>query len=209
MRIEDLKRVLKLQEQAYNLLLWIGRRAESQPGLLGDESVTELRTGAGAQAWVRRMQGSLPVEWRPEQGDIPAFARLLSAFFTTSFRLETVNQRGRRVSKLTLGLKSNNKRNKRRAAGTARALERIWLIELAGEAGIPIGAARADELMRQPAVQDDLVVWSYACELLRRSQYASQGVAVHAMWRSMDQQQRGRPDANEIWAARERLLTAL
>jgi hypothetical protein len=44
---------------------------------------------------------------------------------------------------------------------------------------------------------------------MRRSQFASQGAAVHQMWLSLDKKARENLDADTIWQARERLCHVL
>jgi len=210
MSFDDLQRVLKLQNMAYGLLLWLNRQAAAQPDLLDDEHVGELRTSAGCEAWLRRVHGSLPTDLRPSAADMTACAHLLAAFFNTSFRVEEWLRRGRRIRQLVPGVHAERgRREKRRRAPTVRALERLAVESLATSAGLSTSRERIDAVVTNESLQQDLDLWAYACELARRSEFASQGPAVHAMWRSIDADTRKGLTADVVWAARERLLGAL
>ena len=83
----EIERILNLQHGAYELLLWINKRAENEQSLLCDENLEKWRYAESCESWVREMQGMIPRDLRPAEADIPAFARLFSAFFRTSFRV--------------------------------------------------------------------------------------------------------------------------
>jgi hypothetical protein len=50
----------------------------------------------------------------------------------------------------------------------------------------------------------DLSLWAYGRELIRRTQFTSQGTAV--LWLALDEKVRTRLSAESIWKARERLV---
>ncbi len=224
---EELNRVLDLQNKAYGLLLWIDEQARHQADLLSDENVASWKSADSCELWVRRMIGIFPRDLRPEENDIVAFARLFSAFFTTSVHVEEKNEsnwartQGHHYDvwsrrKLVAGSPSlmhrtpaEKKRVRQKAEESARHLQLIALEELAIENDCDLSHEQLETLASRDDLQDALNVYSYAHELLRRSQFASQGAAVHSLWNSMDKKTREKLKAEKIWHDREKLIAAM
>ena len=101
------------------------------------------------------------------------------------------------------------KRAQEKDRQSAHNLQLIVLEELAVEHDIDLTRAQIEALAAEPEVAESLNLWSYAHELMRRSQFASQGAAVHQMWLSLDKKARENLDADTIWQARERLCHVL
>jgi hypothetical protein len=221
----EIERVLDLQQRAYNLLLWISEQARHQPDLLNESNIEKLRYAQDCDEWVRHMMGIFPEKLRPSEADISAFAHLLSSFFNTSFHVETVNESnwsGRYSSyetwvttKLVPGAPKSDKgpaakkRAKEKDRQSAHNLQLIVLEELAFENDIDLTRAQIETIAADSAIAEPLNLWSYAHELMRRSQFASQGAAVHQMWLSLDRKTRESLHADTIWQAREQLCQAL
>lgn len=215
---EELNRVLDLQNKAYGLLLWIDDQARHQPDLLSEKNVEAWRSVASCEDWVRRMIGTVPRDLRPEESDIPAFAHLMSSFFNTSFRVEektTSNWRNsydsyivERRKRLLPGISTTRKTKaqKEKTLESARHLQLIALEELAIENDFDLSREQLETLAHQSQIQNALNLFSYAHELMRRSQFASQGAAVHALWNTMDKKTRQKLNTEVIWQAREKLL---
>ncbi len=223
---EELNRVLDLQNKAYGLLLWIDDQARHQPDLLSDENVGMWRFVASCEDWVRRMIGIFPRDLRPEENDIPAFAHLMSSFFNTSFHVEEKNEstwyrdpdnykvwhRKKLVSgssALAHKTPAEKKRVRQKGEESAHNLQLIALEELAIENDVDLSTQQLKTLAHDTKLADALNMYSYAHELVRRSQFSSQGAAVHAMWNTMDKKTRQKLNTEVIWQAREMLLNAL
>ena len=218
---EELNRVLDLQNKAYGLLLWIDDQARHQPDLLSEKNLEAWRSVASCEDWVRRMIGIFPRDLRPEENDIPAFSHLMSSFFNTSFHVEEKNETewrgaGRRYGfekriKLVPGVSSTRKTKaqKEKTQESARHLQIIALEELAIENDCDFSQEQLKTLARQPELKDALNLYSYAHELVRRSEFASQGAAVHSLWNTMDKKTRQNLNVETIWQARETLLEAM
>lgn len=56
---------------------------------------------------------------------------------------------------------------------------------------------------------EDLTLWTYAVELVRRTRYGSQGQAVHHLWLALPEAARVKLDALQFWDARRRLLSRI
>lgn len=218
---EELNRVLDLQNKAYGLLLWIDDQARHQPDLLSEKNVEAWRSVASCEDWIRRMIGIFPRDLRPDEVDIPAFAHLMSSFFNTSFRVEEKNSSDwhsrydpytvERRRRLLPGVSSTRKTKaqKEKTLESARHLQLIALEELAIENDFDLSREQLQALAHQSQIQDALNLYSYAHELMRRSQFASQGAAVHALWNTMDKKTRQKLNTEIIWQARETLLAAM
>lgn len=218
---EELVRVLDLQRKAYNLLLWIDEQARHQADLLSDENVAAWKYADSCQSWVRQMSGIFPRDFRTEENDISAFSHLMPSFFNTSFHVEekTVSKYShsydsyiadKRV-RLVAGVSSTRKTKaqKEKTLESARHLQFIALEELAIENDCDLSREQLENLTRKIETSDALNIYSYAHELMRRSQFASQGAAVHSLWQSMDKKTRQKLNAETIWQARETLVAAL
>lgn len=219
---DELNRVLDLQNKAYGLLLWIDEQARHQPELLSDENVAAWKFVESCELWVRRMIGIFPRDLRPDENDISAFSHLMSSFFNTSFHVQTVNEsdwmktRGHsygvwRRRKLISGISSTRKTKaqKEKTLESARHLQFIALEELAIENDVDLSREQLENLARQSEIADALNIYSYAHELLRRSQFASQGAAVHSLWNTIDKKTRQKLNVETIWQARETLISAI
>jgi hypothetical protein len=218
-----IERILKLKNSAYELLLWVNKQAEHQPEILSDRNLEKWRFGEGCESWVRDTYEMIPLSLRPTPADIPAFARLFSSFFQTSFRLvenaPTLDSNGYGSKiyvgsgnrKLVAGSPSGKKsaKGKAKVSNSARELRLIALEELALDRDLAIDRTDLAVLEQDARFQEALMLWSYFYELNRRANFASQGEAVRAMWQAMDRQERVQMSADSIIEARESLLTAL
>lgn len=203
MNIEELEKAVDLQKRSYSLLLWLAKEAA---GLLMEEALTSTK---GCVPWVKRHLNQIPSDSRPKPGDVDAFALMLTSFFNTSFHLERT---GVKVQ-LVRGRKFKDGRNRKYAQGRAELaaaeLTRIAVKALADEVAIPSPDNLVNEILADETLNEFVSLWSYGCELVRRSQFASQGPAVHHLWLELDEQKRKRLNAEAIWKARSSLIEAL
>lgn len=219
----DIERILGLQHGAYELLLWLNKRAENEQALLCDENLEKWRYAESCEVWVRDMYGMIPRDLRPAESDIAAFSRLFSSFFRTSFRVvdnATVSDGGsygddyyyqsgqRRLMASAPDGKRSSKGNAR-VRETADELRVIALEELALENELfPLREA-LEAVANDSTLSESLTVWTYFHELARRANFASQGVAVRSLWQAMDKNKRKNLSADNILAARDPLVLAL
>jgi hypothetical protein len=223
MNKSDIERILHLQQSAYELLLWVNKRAENEQEILSDQNLERWRFGDTCEAWVRDVYGMIPNALRPTEEDVPAFARLFSSFFQTSFRIvesaptrvydnwgeESWGGSGKR--KLMPGAPGGKKsaKGKVKVGASARELRLIALEELAIENDLLLGRSDLEALESDAKLHDALVLWTYIHELNRRANFASQGEAVRSLWQKMDKNEREKIDAGKVIYARDRLLAAL
>ncbi len=224
MNKDDIERILRLQHSAYELLLWLNKRAEHEQEILSDHNLEKWRFAESCETWIRDVYGMIPQALRPSQDDIPAFARLFSSFFQTSFRLvESAPTRaydnwgeesgwvGSGKRKLMPGAPSGKKsaKGKAKVGESARELRLIALEELALENNLLLSRADLEVLEKDEKLHDALVLWTYFHELNRRANFASQGEAVRSLWQAMDKKEREKMNADKIINARDSLVAAL
>jgi len=215
---DGLERVLDLQRRAYSALLWLNECGKRDASLLSDESLDLLKSEKGALEWLGKMAERLPADVRPSETDGTAFVHLLSAFLQTSFRLEKPDPWGesgparRRLvpgQAVSEGAHRSKRKRLARQRATARDLEALALGDLARENGLRLRDRQLRETAACEGLAEDLALWTYAHEIVRRSLFASQGAAVHRLWRDMDPSRRKRLTASDYWASRERILAHL
>lgn len=203
MNFEKMERALDLQRRSYALLLWVGQNARR---LVDQESLSSCRSCVD---WLKRHWNEFPVELRPRLHELDAFAKMLTSFFTTSFHIDAKNG----TARLVRGQKFKNGRSKRYAAGKAEEaaseLSSIAIASLAEGEGVLLQKGVAEAILKDETISDALSLWSYGCELVRRAEYASQGPAVHHLWKELDEKKKRRLTAEEIWKARAVLIEAL
>ena len=224
MNKDDIERILRLQNSAYELLLWLNKRAEHDQEILSDHKLEKWRFAENCEDWVRGIYGSIPQAFRPSQDDVPAFARLFSSFFQTSFRLvESAPTRaynrwgdesgwvGSGKRKLMPGAPSEKKsaKGKAKVAESARELRLIALEELALENDLFLSRADLEVLEKEERLYGALVLWTYFHELNRRANFSSQGEAVRSLWQAMDKKEREKMNADKIIKSRDSLVAAL
>jgi hypothetical protein len=212
---EELTRVVTLQQKSYKLLQWVGEALRS--GTLHFNIVHQaLGLSDAAREWLERNWSGLPAEVRPDREDIPAFAHLFASYLTTSFNL--VEQAGWRwesgkgcrcsfcsylVAVDQLRVRNPDKKARERA----REMKELYLSNLAKGNGASVPYAVIEGLLSDTALTEDIAYATYAQELMRRSQFASQGEGVLVLWREIAWDQRGKVKKGFILSA-ERALQA-
>jgi hypothetical protein len=212
---EELKRVVGLQQKSYKLLQWVGDALNS--GTLHFNVVHQaLSLSDAATEWVERNWSSLPAEMRPDREDIPPFAHLFASYLTTSFNL--LGQPGMRresscgcycdfcaylVAAPYLHVRNPDKKARERA----RQMKELYLSGLAKSLGVSVPYAVIEGLLADATLAEDIAYAAYAQELMRRSQFASQGEGVLVLWREIAWDPRGKPKKGFTLSA-ERALQA-
>jgi hypothetical protein len=204
MNMEELEKALDLQKRAYALLLWIGKHAQQ---LLDQQALSSSTLCIDC---LKRHGDEFPTELRPGSSELDGFAKMLTSFFDTSFHLEGGDGSDAR---LVRGRKFKDGRNRKYAQGRAEQaaaeLSRIAVASLAQDEAIAIEDEAVSAILKDDAVASMVSLWAYGCELVRRSQFSSQGPAVHRLWLELDENKRKRLNAEQIWKARSILVEAL
>lgn len=184
---EQLERAIALQERAYGLCRWIADHANGRQ-LRGTMSQhTGMSTAEAAEEWISRRYDMLPAEFRPERAQIHAFASLVAALVGTSMEPRhsvTEPNRCRCTFCGMLGAGIRVRQPSRGAIEAAHALKVLALNELASACGCVL--ANPDQFVRHAQELGEDISWvAYSRELLRRTEFASQGLGVLCLWRQI------------------------
>jgi hypothetical protein len=201
---DDVAELLRLQAQAYELLLWLSRASAADPELLSAGTAADLARPASAATWFERHRPEFPPDLATLDPHGP-FANLLSSFFTTSFRIEQVEFDNRLVwSRIVLGAPTGPPDRTGLAHSQALAVK-----HLAASEGLPMTETQARDLVRTHRdLRDALLLWTYVWELDRRARNKGKGPVVHRLWRSLPTDTRRTLTADHAWSARQLLLAA-
>ncbi len=211
MKLRELERVVRLHKMAYDILLWLKQEGRSRPALLNQDRIRLLESGEAGVIWVKHHLNDLPLGIRPHPDDFRSVGFLLSSFFQTSFRVgEVMTWNGSSEITLMRGAKQirdvrHQRHTDRRESQAVDELKRLALVALAEENDVSVLPELMEQALTNPETAPDLTLWSYGCELARRSEFASQGTPVHRLWLELDEKTRKRFSAELIWQARERL----
>jgi len=183
MNSEHLERAIRLWKQAFAIRRWL-------PGpLAACEDV------GAVEAWLEHQGGLLSAGLRPARDDIAALARMLTSFAATSF-----NERAYR-----LRAPDGAKRAKAKARSSAAVLKTYALEALASEHDLAL-SAEAQERLGSGLHPPELTLVTYARELIRRTEYASQGLPVYWLWLELDEETRNGLTVAAVHQAEQRLL---
>jgi hypothetical protein len=205
----QLREVVELHEKSFALLRWV--RSALRSGSVSFAVVHETTDSAeAANEWIRRHLGNIPLDARPADDKLPMFSRLFVSFLATSFRLNpkavrVVSECGCRCfccSYLQAGPNLETRAPSKKDFRTAVDLKRIYLGKLVAEAGIPDAKGAVEILLATPAIAEAISAATWGAELLRRSEFTSQGEAVLALWREFTWCD-GRPKRNSQVTARQ------
>lgn len=189
---EALEDLLRLHDLSYGLFRWVGSSLSG--GSLSFAVVHGATdSAAAAEEWISRNLDNLPRDLRPRPGDLVPLSHLFASFLTTSFVLPAAPRVFRDVtvcgctcctylvSAHRLVLRNPTAKDKVQA----EKLQILCLEALAESEGVPLSVELRRSVPADPLLAQDLAHLSYAFELRRRSEYASQGTAVLAIWRSI------------------------
>jgi hypothetical protein len=182
--------VLDLHERSFAFLKWV--RDALQLGSLSFSVVhTTADSSTAAIEWIERHQANIPCHVRSPEDQIPTFARLFVAFLTTSYKLWPAKTR--RVSDcgcycnwcsyLRSAPSLESRTPAKKDFQTARELKRIYVGRLAEELRLENAATAVESVVNLAALHEQVAVATWSAELMRRSEFASQGEAVLALWR--------------------------
>ena len=215
----ELARVLEEHDRAYQALRWLSHISFARPYMLSDYTAAQLQKPDSCVAWIRENLWEFPARVRPATEHVGIFANLFASFFQTSFRMERRSDSGKPYFRI--------ERNRDEAAGRDRFSSRRVprnlrrkrkdeslhlkfraLTQLADEEVVGFWDA-AREIVNDPSVRQDVVLWTWACELLHRAHGEPHGPAVHLLWQQMDTEARKNKNAEQIWESRQRIVEAL
>lgn len=186
-----LDRILSLHRASYDLLRWVSRNLDSG-GLSFSTVHSNMSGGEAAADWLARNYGSLPPACRPATEDVRSFGFLLASYLSTSFELPSRPVPYRVAScccdccgYLASGRRLVVRTPSAKDVAQAHRLKAIWLKQIAEETGLAFDSEVERAFFSDKRLSRELAVVAYAAELVRRSEFASQGHGVLALWRSI------------------------
>jgi hypothetical protein len=185
---DDVEALLEMQRRSYVLLRWVGEKVEAGSLPLGALHGALDAPRAGAE-WLSRNAASLPVDGRPPEGTLDAFAHLFASYLVTSFEIAST----KRVSTgcccgfCTYLVNAPNLKAQtpsRVDEKIAQQLKLDCLEALAEESGVPLLRNELERLVTEaPQIARELAIVTYVRELGRRTSFRGQGRPVLALWR--------------------------
>lgn len=189
---QALTRVIDLQERSYRLLKWTN--AALQRKIVSFDTIHEsLSLAEAAAEWISRHFENIPPEARPERAQLREFAQLYSSYLATSFelvkqpRIRAVSPCGCYCAYCTYFAVGSNLKIRRITSAARRdaaELKRLYVCALTGQLNLAF-AGREQALLEEQSLAADVSWATYGRELLRRSEFASQGPGVLVLWREI------------------------
>jgi len=211
---QKIEHTLELHKKAYELLMWLKQQAKTNSSLLNNQALEEMSSADTCQDWVSRHCSMFPVGLRPAADDISGFSHLFSSFFATSFRVGLDRSWRTRETTLLAGVKKfrdgrHKKNSDRRELEAALALKRAAVNALAVEAQLECESVLIERFLTLEEYKQELALWTYIRELIRRTEFASQGSAVHRLWLELNEKTRKNLSRALVSKARSLLLDGL
>ena len=198
----QMDRIVALQQRSFELLQWINREVKNGTLKL-DTMHKPMSMSAAAEKWLRDRFHGLPEDVRPPADDIPAFAHLFASYLTTSYTVSgprLMSDCGCDCPLCTYLISAPHLRPRdpcKKARREAVKLKRILLRQLAEESSVNLTAEQAEALLTERGEIANAISWAtYGQELIRRSQFASQGEGVLVLWREISRDKQGRVQKN-------------
>jgi hypothetical protein len=187
--MKKLESTLSLHVKTFAMFRWISKRIRDQAlavshihGKLSDVDI--------AIEWLLKNYDNLPKEIRPSLNEVSAFAHLFVSYLKTSFEFGKNSLRSECGCYCSfcayvcnapyLKIRSVSKKSRK----TAEALKQLCLDEIAESIGESVHCAVTRKLTSDKSpIASELAMVTYAKELIRRTEYATQGEANYALWR--------------------------
>lgn len=186
----QLETVLRLHEKSYELLKWV--KSALKQGTISFSVVhTATDSTSAAAEWIQRHLANIPCAARPDAIEVPQFSRLFVSFLQTSFDL-SANAQVRTTTKscccgfcttIQMGPNLVPRTPSKRDFKTAVELKQFYLQRLATDFQITNSGDVIAKVLADSNFKTELSMATWGAELVRRSQFASQGEAVLALWR--------------------------
>ena len=187
---QQLTTVLRLHEKSYELLKW-AKAALKQGTISFSVLHTATDSASAAAEWIQRHLANVPSAARPVTTEVPLFSRLFVSFLQTSFDLSANTQVRTTTNSCccgfctTIRMGSNlvPRTPSKRDFKTAAELKQLYLQRLATDCQITDSSEVITKVLADTNLRVELSMATWGAELVRRSQFASQGEAVLALWR--------------------------
>lgn len=221
--LSDLDRAVRLQRQAYALLVWFQNHLDCAL-FPTHEAHSAMDNSAVAQQWIEANLLNLPADVAPAHADISSLAALFCSYLTTSF--EIVTSPSSRLHTTTGCLcdvclqlaRCSHLQPKRVGPGDKAYAERFklkMLKDLATEHDILVDEARVRNLLSDQDLREQIALVAYAQQLLLRLDGDPGDPAILVLWREFAWTRHGAPkkgfslNAQDIVEAQDQLILTL
>lgn len=201
---DDIADLLRLQSRGYRLLMWLDEQSVKTPELLSAAAVAQLSEAESAAVWMARERAAIPPELLPRGAEAGRFWNLFASFFSTSFRVQRLEQ-GDRLLDARLKLGTDEAGRSRQGLESAKALA---VKHLAASQGLRLSEKEAAKLVKRATLGEAAMIWTYVWELDRRARHKGKGPVAHRLWRSLPWAVKRSLDVEAVWTARTALLAA-
>ncbi len=220
---DELRRVVQMHEKSYRLLKWMNSALRRRV-LAFDVVHSAMSMAEAASEWLSRHCDNIPADARPQDVDLKAFANLFSSYLATSFELQAkplatlYSPCGCYCSWCSYIAAGSNLKPRRITPGArrdAQELKRVYLRSMSVEMPIPVSEMTISRALEDSTISEDLAWATYGRELLRRTEFTSQGIGVLVLWREIAWDKEGqikpkfRLSPERIIAAEKRLIERL
>jgi len=212
MNHSEIETALELHQKAFALLLESRASGHAGSHPFDEAIIAAWSDPHSCIRWVISHCDQLPAASRPRRDQIPAFSQLLSSLFATSFSVSKTKREGvmriqvRALATRRLDGSRKSSHAKAKELEAAKVLRQHALESLMAECGHAPRREALSSLLRSPALNLDLTLWTYAVQLVNRAHYASQGPAAYQLWLDLPEKIRRDLSADLIWQARRRLI---
>ena len=189
----QLEDTIELHEKSYRLLTWVNG-ALKRNVMKFDVLHEAMSAAEAAKEWIGRHYETIPLHARPSKSKIPAFANLFASYLATSFELE--KSPGTPLesycgcycpmcSYLSKADYLKVRKLSKNARKAAYELKSVYLTVLSEELELPMIRPEIDQLLNDKEIYPAIALAAYGYELIRRTEFASQGEGILALWREI------------------------
>ena len=190
---DQIEEILGLHEKSYTLLKWVNNSL-GQAFLKFDVMHQAMTASDAANEWMKRHYDNIPLATRPTKSKINAFANLFASYLTTSF--DIIEKPGKQLksdcgcfcsfcSYLSTADHLKVRKPSKNAHKDAKELKRVYLTTLSEELELPLIIREIDQLVDDKDISRAISLTTYFNELMRRTQFVSQGEGVLVLWREI------------------------
>ncbi len=177
----EVESILQLQNQAYQLLMYIAGRANREPTWLSSHDAERLMKWESALDWMRKHGDDLPVQVPGSDEPAERLARLFASFFEVSFRVDKMSWDGVELeTRVRRGRKPRPQELRKTSEVVALAVKHVLARE-----GVRMTVDQARRIAQWQRTKTQTRILAYVWELDRRARGKSKGSVVHTLWRSL------------------------
>lgn len=210
---KDVERAVDLQQRSYRLLRWLAEGIVQ--GFIKFDTAHDYSTfPEAAEEWIAGHYENIPVDARPERGQLSEYCSFFSTYLENSFEL--VREPGQQLWSecgctcpwCAYMIDSPNLRTKKLTAADRRRTRKMKasaVRSIAAENSLLISDDAVDSIVDDSDLRETLSLVAYGVDLLSRTRGVAVGPAALALWRGFAWNRQGSPD-REFTLTADRIL---